>query len=105
MESSMTDEFEFGPEESEEGEISIPSFQGGGRVRETGIALVHEGEFIMPAPGSEAEIEPIRMEGEQVVNYFFPVEIVIVGSLPEEERELITTRVWEQLGDVLRRMA
>src|SRR5688500_3218172 len=101
----MADELDFGPEESEEGETSIPSFQGGGRVRETGIALVHEGEFIMPAPGSEAEVEPVGMQDESVVNYYFPVEIIVVGSLPEEERELITTRVWEQLGDVLRRMA
>jgi hypothetical protein len=101
----MTDKFDFGLDESEGGDMNIPSFQSGGQVRRTGIALVHEGEFIMPAPGSKAEIEPVAMESERVVNYYFPVEIVIVGSLPEEERELITTRIWDQLGDVLRRMA
>jgi hypothetical protein len=85
-------------------EFDIPAFQAGGRVRRTGLALVHEGEFIMPASGSEAEIEPAEMAGQRVINYHFPVEIVIVGSLPEEERELIEMRVWERLADVLGRM-
>ncbi|MCP4259941.1 MAG: hypothetical protein GY774_20870 [Planctomycetes bacterium] len=88
-----------------EDEISIPGFQSGGRVRETGIALVHEGEFIVPAPGSEAEIEPAETDGQGVINYYFPVEIVIVGTLPEEEREAIETRVWEKLSDALEGMA
>jgi hypothetical protein len=102
----MADESGFMPDEfEEEDESSIPTFLTGGRVRETGLALVHEGEFIMPAPGSEAEIEPGEMDGQGVINYHFPVEIVIVGSLPEEERELIETRIWERLGDVLARMA
>jgi hypothetical protein len=80
-------------------EINIPAFQTGGRVRETGLALVHEGEYIMPAPGSEAVIEPARMDG--VINYYFPVEVVIVGRLPEEEREAIEARVWERLHEAL----
>jgi hypothetical protein len=95
----MPDELDF-----EEGEANIPGFQAGGRVRRTGIALVHEGEFIVPAPGAEAEIEPLEMHSQGVVNYYFPVEIVIVGSLPEEERELLEERIWERLGDVLGRM-
>lgn len=94
----MPDDFE------EEEEINIAAFQAGGRVRQTGLALVHEGEFIMPAPGSEAEIEPVEMSSQRVINYHFPVEIIIVGSLPEEERELIEMRIWERLGDVLGRM-
>ena len=93
------------PDDFEENEINIPEFQTGGRVRETGIALVHEGEYIMPAPGSEAVIEPAAMNGQGVINYYFPVEIVIVGSLPEEEREAIEMRIWEKLSDALERMA
>ena len=89
----------------DEDELEIPSFQGGGRVRETGIALVHEGEYIMPAPGSEAPIEPGGAAKQDVVNYFFPVEIVIVGSLPEEERRAIENRIWEKLNDALEDMA
>ena len=81
-----------------------PMFQSGGLVKETGLAVVHEGEYIMPAPGSEATIEPTQMLSQGVVNYYFPVEIVIVGSLPEEEREALETRIWESLGDALERM-
>jgi hypothetical protein len=92
------------PDDFEE-EMTIPGFVTGGRVQETGIALVHEGEYIMPAPGSEAMIEPASLAGEAVVNYYFPVEIVIVGSLPEEERAAIEARIWENLGDALERMS
>lgn len=86
----------------ESDEMDIPAFQTGGVVRETGLALVHEGEYIMPAPGSEAAIEPAQM-GDQVVNYYFPVEIVIVGSLSEEEQEIMEARIWEKLTDALDR--
>jgi hypothetical protein len=70
------------------------------RVKETGIALVHEGEYIMPAPGSEAALEPAMASGG-MVNYYFPVEIVIVGALSEQEREAIENRIWEKLHDAL----
>ena len=93
------------PDEEDSSEsMKIPAFQAGGVVRETGIALVHEGEYIMPASGSEATIEPAQMSEQGEVNYYFPVEIVIVGSLPEEEREAIETRIWEQLRDALERL-
>jgi hypothetical protein len=91
--------------DEEDSSVMIPGFQAGGVVRETGIALVHEGEFIMPAPGSEATIETAQMSEQGEVNYYFPVEVVIVGSLPEEEREAIETRIWEQLSDALDRLA
>ena len=90
--------------ESEGNAVNIPAYQTGGYVSETGIALVHEGEYIMPASGSEADIEPVAMDN-QVINYYFPVEIVIVGSLPEEEREAIEDRVWEHLSDALERIS
>jgi hypothetical protein len=93
------------PDDFDEEELAIPGFQTGGRVQETGIALVHEGEYIMPASGSEAVIEPAAMADQAVVNYYFPVEIVIVGSLPEEERAAIETRIWENLSDALERMS
>jgi hypothetical protein len=95
----MPDDFD------EEEEMMVPSFQTGGLVRETGIALVHEGEYIMPAEGSEAVIEPAAMASSATVNYYFPVEIVIAGSLPEEERAAIETRIWENLSDALERMS
>lgn len=101
----MPDGFDLTQDEHEEDGFTIPAFQTGGWVRRTGLALVHEGEFIRPARDSEAEIEPVEMNGQRVINYYFPVEIVIVGSLPEAERELIENRIWERLSDVLARMA
>jgi hypothetical protein len=93
------------PGDAELGDMEeLPMFQSGGLVRETGLALVHEGEYILPAPGSEAMIEPAQMMTQGVVNYYFPVEVVIVGSLPEEEHAAIEARIWESLGDALERM-
>jgi hypothetical protein len=94
-------------DEEEDGtdSIQIPGFQSGGLVRETGIALVHEGEFIMPAPGSEAAIEPAQMSEQGEINYYFPIEIVVVGSLPEAEREVIEASIWEKLSEELDRLA
>ena len=50
-------------------------------------------------------IEPAQMMTQGVVNYYFPVEVVIVGSLPEEERAAIEARIWGTLGDAFERMS
>ena len=86
-------------------EATIPSFQHGVRVRETGIALVHEGEYILPAPDSEAEIEPADVSLHTVINYYFPVEIEIVGHLPDDEREAIEASIWGKLFDAFDNLA
>ena len=44
------------------------------------------------------------MISQEVVNYYFPVEVVIVGGLPEEEHAAIEARIWESLGDALERI-
>jgi hypothetical protein len=51
----------------------------GTRVRQTGIALVHEGELILPAAGSEADLEPSRGEGTGTAQYVFPVEVEVLA--------------------------
>lgn len=76
----------------------------GRRVRQTGIALVHEGEYIVPAPGAEAELEPVAEAAASVTNYYFPIELIVVGSLPEEEQAALEERIWERLGDALERL-
>ena len=90
----------FEPPDREE----LPMFQSGGFVKETGLAVVHEGEYIMPAPGSEAAIEPAQMMTQEVVNYHFPIEVVVVGGLSEEDHAAIEARVWRSFGDALSRM-
>ena len=81
----------------------VPAYAIGGFVRETGLALVHEGEYIVPAAGSEASIEPVARVASGSVNYYFPVEIELVGAIPEQERAALETRIWSQLTDALDR--
>jgi hypothetical protein len=86
-------------EESNEA-MEIPAFAAGGRVEETGLALIHEGEWIVPAPGSQAVISSgMQHEGEfgQIINYYFPVEIEIVGSLGQGEVERVAQYVFDAL--------
>lgn len=90
-------------EEEDDDTATIPGFLTGGRVRETGIALVHEGEYIVPAAGSEAVVDAVDAGGT-VVNYYFPVEVVVVGAMSEEDRADIQARIWEGLGDALDRL-
>ena len=82
-------------------EMTVPAFQTGGRVEQTGIALVHEGEYIMPAPGSEAQISAAVMGDEQgdgtVINYYFPVEIEIIGALSDEQIRRVSDYVFDEL--------
>jgi hypothetical protein len=91
------------PERIDLSSIEIPAFAAGGRVEETGLALVHEGEWIMPAPGSEAVISRGSIDGEavQVVNYYFPVEIEVVGTLSQEEVERVANYVFAALESEL----
>jgi hypothetical protein len=47
------------------------------RVLNTGIALVHEGEVILPAAGSEAQAEQVMYDARTTIAYYFPVEIEV----------------------------
>ncbi len=55
---------------------------GARRVERTGLAVVHDDEMIVPAEGSEAVL---AQTGANVVNYYFPVEIEIIGAGTAEE--------------------
>jgi hypothetical protein len=79
---------------------AIRAFEAGGRVHQTGIALVHEGEYIVPAPGSEAEIEQLAGGGGTVA-YSFPIEIEVIGSLGDEQKRELADYVFEELNTAL----
>jgi hypothetical protein len=68
------------------------------RVERTGIALVHEGERILPAAGSEA----VLADGDHAVSYHFPVQVEIVGELDGDQLRQIARHVFEQLDTTLR---
>jgi hypothetical protein len=50
------------------------------RIRRTGLALVHEGELVLPAAGSEAAAELVARDDRVTVNYYFPVEIEVSAA-------------------------
>lgn len=89
------------------GEVTVGAFATGGRVRETGIALVHEGEYILPAPGAEAGLDPATLAAGSApteVRYSFPVRVVYAGGLRDDERRALEEGIWEQLLEALQRM-
>jgi hypothetical protein len=93
-------------EEAEEetgGLVVMPAFQLCGRIERTGIALVHEGEYIVPAPGSQAVISPdgAGPAGQQVT-WSFPVEVQVIGELSEEHLQAVASHVFDELDTALR---
>ena len=43
----------------------------------------------------------VVLPDERTVSYVFPVEVIIVGALTEEDHRQIYTRVWTDLGDAM----
>ncbi|MDB5370571.1 MAG: hypothetical protein JWP20_2129 [Roseomonas sp.] len=68
------------------------------RVRRTGIALVHEGEIILPAPGSEALLERGTASGPAAVHYHFPVEIEIISGGAAIDLDAVAEHVLARLS-------
>lgn len=92
------------PGRPEEDDNPAPPFHGGHVPRGAGLPGPHDAGEIMGPPDLDAAAEPATGAASDVINYYFPVEIVIVGSLPEEERAALEARIWENLGDALDRM-
>ncbi|MET8507962.1 hypothetical protein ABZV60_25405 [Streptomyces sp. NPDC004787] len=65
------------------------------RVEQTGLALVHEGEYIRPAAGSEAVLS---RGSATVVHYHFPVEVAMVGALQEHHVRQIAGHIFDELN-------
>lgn len=88
----------------DEGLLVMPAFDAGGRVERTGIALVHEGEYVMPAPGSEAVFSPSDGTGGRGrVVWSFPVEVEVVGELSDTQLDAVAKHVFDELDLALRR--
>ena len=80
----------------------LPGFLFGGRVDRTGIALVHEGEHIVPAPGSGAVVSPYDETGVAPMSWSFPVEVEVVGTLSETHLRAVAKYVFDELDTALR---
>lgn len=74
----------------------IDAYAEGGRVDRTGIALVHEGEYIVPEAGSAAVLSR-RAGAGTVVNYHFPVEVEVVGALQSHHIQRVADHVFAEL--------
>jgi hypothetical protein len=48
------------------------------QVTNTGLAVVHKGELVLPAAGSEAQAEFVAESDRTAVHYHFPVEVQVV---------------------------
>jgi hypothetical protein len=73
----------------------------GARVIRTGIALVHEGELVLPAAGSAAQAEQVLDDERAVVHYHFPVEIEVRGAVSTVDVEAIVDRALGRLAQGL----
>jgi hypothetical protein len=67
------------------------------RVRRTGLALVHAGELVLPAAGSEAQAEAVVESDRTTVHYHFPVEIEVVAAGRAIDMEQVAQRALEHL--------
>jgi hypothetical protein len=74
---------------------------GPSRVERTGIAVVHEGEYVVPAPGAQARLTAAA----PVVTYQFPVEIDVVGRLDAAAIARVAQHVFAELDrEILSRL-
>ena len=69
--------------------------EGGGaaRVIRTGLALVHEGELVLPAAGSEAQAEQVIDDSVTTIIFTFPVEIEVRRTAEPLDVDAIADRV------------
>jgi hypothetical protein len=81
-----------------------------GRVERSGIALVHEGEYIGPDPSSSVLIVPTTyadssrstQDGsdepdDREVHYYFPIEVEVIGSADAGVVDAVAARVFDEL--------
>jgi hypothetical protein len=79
--------------------VEVAGFQQGG-IEKTGLAWVHEGEEIRVPPAAQARIHPAEAGGGEV-HYEFPIEIVVIGEIPESEKQALEERIWVSLDRAL----
>lgn len=72
-----------------------PSPEGGPAVvQRTGLALVHEGELVVPAMGSEAVLSVLNGDGTLVLEFPVTVEVRIVPACdPDRHSDLTLDRL------------
>jgi hypothetical protein len=85
------------PDETDE-QSAEPMDLGAARVVRTGIALVHEGELVLPAAGSEAQAHRVEEDSRGVIQYFFPVEIEVRAAPDAVDMDALVERALRRLA-------
>lgn len=75
------------------------------RVRRTGLAVVHEGEWVVAAAGSEADFDATDGPDQAVINYHFPVEIEVVAITRAIDHEALVDITLGRLAEYLEGLA
>jgi hypothetical protein len=68
-------------------------------VERTGLALLHEGELVVPASGSEALFRALDGDGTLVLQFPIEVEVRIVPTCDPDEHADTTLRRFVQAMD------
>lgn len=71
-------------------------------VAETGLALVHKDEVVLPAAGSEAQAKQVADDARTTVHYHFPVEIEVVAGCGGVDPHKLADMTLEKLARSLR---
>lgn len=67
-------------------------------VERTGLALLHEGELVIPAAGSEALLSVVNGDGTLVLEFPVEVEVRIVEACdPDQHADVALTRLLHAL--------
>ncbi len=70
-------------------------------VERTGLALVHQGELIVPSTGSEAVLSVVNGDGRLVLEFPIEVEVRIMPACdPEAHAELTLGRLLHALDGI-----
>ena len=75
---------------------------GASRIDRTGIALVHEGEIVLPAAGSEVQASRVMEDARNTIHYYFPVEIEVVSGGKAIDPQEIADLALERLARSVR---
>lgn len=67
-------------------------------VERTGLALLHQGELVVPKPGSEALLSILNGDGTLVLEFPVEVEVRVVDAVdPEQHADIALTRLLHAL--------
>lgn len=75
------------------------------RIGRTGLALVHEGEWVVAGAGSAAAADEAVDEERTVVQYHFPVEIEVVDVTSTVDPDAVVDLTLGRLAEHLEGLA